>query len=365
LSRKLLISCSNLNPARLEEKMAIDRRTFFDGVRPLFGGLSQSQVDGMNAILDAWERQTPTDDIRWLAYMLATAFHETGRTMQPVREAYWLSEDWRRRHLRYYPYYGRGYVQLTWEANYRRAGAYVGVDLVRNPDSAMNPAFAAVIMSVGMREGWFRGDAHGRQTLSRYFNRTVNDAVGAREIINGREWKTIHGRRVLLATVIAQYHDTFLRALAGSHALSHEMVTAAAITESAFVDAPAFSGSPSYGTADLPFAEALPPLTAEAASSELYRSEPEAGSIIDHTVSIVTAYVGGNAIQPGQVPDFIAAVHAALQGLTAAPTDYSPKDWTLTEPADGEAVAEGDTPYTAAGDERRGKARGTRGEGRA
>ena len=39
-----------------------------------------------------------------LAYLLATAFWETARTMQPVDEAFWLSEAWRKKNLRY----GRG-----------------------------------------------------------------------------------------------------------------------------------------------------------------------------------------------------------------------------------------------------------------
>src|ERR1044071_1113225 len=109
----------------------MNREAFFAAVRhaPFDGRLSQLQVDGMNAILDAWEqrfsqssssavgRPPPgTGDRRWLAYMLATTFHETARTMQPIREF------GRGRGTRYgTTYYGRGFVQLTWEANYRKA----------------------------------------------------------------------------------------------------------------------------------------------------------------------------------------------------------------------------------------------------
>src|SRR6478672_9791300 len=132
--------------------MAIDRQHFFQGARALFGGrYKQSQVDGLNAILDHWDEAAPDADRRWLAYMLATAFHETAREMQPVREAFWLPEEWRRRNLRYYPYYGRGFVQLTWQDNYARAGAFVGADLVSRPDLALRLDFAAAIMRVGMR----------------------------------------------------------------------------------------------------------------------------------------------------------------------------------------------------------------------
>lgn len=35
--------------------------------------------------------------VKHTAYVLATAKWETNHTMKPVREAYWLSEDWRRK----------------------------------------------------------------------------------------------------------------------------------------------------------------------------------------------------------------------------------------------------------------------------
>ncbi|MCK9378318.1 MAG: TIGR02594 family protein, partial [Syntrophobacterales bacterium] len=68
------------------------------------------------------------------AYVLATTEWETGHTFKPVREAYWHDEEWRRRNLsRYYPYYGRGYVQLTWEDNYRKYAEILSIDLVNDP----------------------------------------------------------------------------------------------------------------------------------------------------------------------------------------------------------------------------------------
>lgn len=45
----------------------------------------------MNAILSEWEARGLLDK-RWLAYMLATAFHETGSRMQPVRETFASSD---------------------------------------------------------------------------------------------------------------------------------------------------------------------------------------------------------------------------------------------------------------------------------
>jgi predicted chitinase len=37
------------------------------------------------------------------------------------------------RSKRYYPYYGRGYIQLTWQDNYRAAGDALGVNLINTP----------------------------------------------------------------------------------------------------------------------------------------------------------------------------------------------------------------------------------------
>jgi hypothetical protein len=74
--------------------MPINRQFFFDQTRiTLFdGSLKAPQVEGLTAIPDKWEAESPNDDDRWLAYMLGTAHHETGRTMQPVRETFASSD---------------------------------------------------------------------------------------------------------------------------------------------------------------------------------------------------------------------------------------------------------------------------------
>lgn len=117
-----------------------------------------------------------------LAYVLATAFWETARTMKPVREAFWLSESWRRKNLRYYPWYGRGFVQITWERNYIRAGKELGLDLTTDPDKVMEPVVSAKILVHGSAKGWFTG-----KKLSDYITLSKSDFVGARRIINGTD----------------------------------------------------------------------------------------------------------------------------------------------------------------------------------
>jgi putative chitinase len=177
----------------------INRKLLFDAVRgPLFGGaLRPLQTAGLTAMLDRWEALPEPRDDRRLAYMLATAHHETGRTMQPIRErggAAYLSRMYdiagerpalARRMGNTRPgdgvrYCGRGYVQLTWRSNYRKAGEKLGRDLEQQPDLAMDAAVAADIMFAGMAEGWFTG-----KRLADFFSQTREDWRGARRIING------------------------------------------------------------------------------------------------------------------------------------------------------------------------------------
>lgn len=168
----------------------LDRKAFYAVLRrqKMYGPkLEQSEVDGTEAVLDALDGLP----MSWVAYGLATAFWETARTMQPVEEAYWLSDAWRARNLRYYPWHGRGYVQLTWEDNYRRADDELGLGgtMLANPDRAKEPAIAAKIMRLGMVEGWFAGDRRGRHTFARHLPAsgpaTQRQFEMARRIING------------------------------------------------------------------------------------------------------------------------------------------------------------------------------------
>lgn len=106
---------------------------------------------------------------------------ETGKTFKPVREAFWKDEAWRRANLsRYYPYYGRGYVQLTWKANYEKYAELTGLDLVNSPDLAMDPQIALFILVHGFRTGAFTG-----KKITDYITAEEYDFVNARRCING------------------------------------------------------------------------------------------------------------------------------------------------------------------------------------
>jgi putative chitinase len=171
-------------------------QAFFDSLRESgFMGkvLKPDQISGLEAVLAA--AKAANWPLAFTAYALATACHETAYTMQPVREAFWLSENWRKSHLRYFPYYGRGYVQLTWKNNYDRADRELGLNgnLSKNLDLAMDPNVAAQIMVKGMQEGWFCGDKAGnRHTLARHVPAdgkaaSVEQFTSARRIINGTD----------------------------------------------------------------------------------------------------------------------------------------------------------------------------------
>lgn len=164
---------------------------FYDHIRgdagELFPTMDTSQFDGIQMSLECAGGVLP---LPWCAYMLATEYHETAKKMQAVREGLNVSDSWRRKNLRYYPWYGRGEVQLTWKKNYEfatkrlRELGHEEVDLVANPDQALEPKISTLIMLNGMLEGWFTG-----KCLRDYIpnNPTREHYRNARRIINGTD----------------------------------------------------------------------------------------------------------------------------------------------------------------------------------
>ncbi|RMH87430.1 hypothetical protein EBB59_13010, partial [Lysobacter pythonis] len=120
-------------------------------------------------------------DPKQIAYMLATAQHETRNFTAP-------DEDFGRRQavkLGYRggeEYFGRGYVHLTHVDNYQKFDKLLGMngELVKNPQLAKDPETAAKILVLGMRNGLFTG-----RSLDRYINDESQDLYNARRIVNG------------------------------------------------------------------------------------------------------------------------------------------------------------------------------------
>lgn len=197
----------------------MNRATFFSSVRKSVfnGSLSQSQVTGLEAILDASAKLGVTD-IRMIAYAMATPMIETGGTYEPITENLNYSVEalrskfgsrissadaakygrtamqkanqeaianliyggsWGKENLGNtqpgdgYRFIGRGLVQLTGRRNYAK------FDLDDSPEDAVHVETAAEIMVEGMRDGLFTG-----KKFSDYFG-TNAQWVQARRMVNG------------------------------------------------------------------------------------------------------------------------------------------------------------------------------------
>lgn len=209
----------------------MDRAKFFASARArasgIFGtSLSAAQVQGVEAILDEGQRRGAK--VQELAYILATAYHETGAKMQPVSENLnysaaglrgtfpkYFSEADARVYARQpqrianrayanrigngneasgdgWRFRGRGLVQITGRANYRTYG------IESAPDKALQPATSTRIIFDGMLNGQFTG-----KKLSDYIANGKADYYGARRIVNGTD----------KAAQIAVYAKAFEKAL--------------------------------------------------------------------------------------------------------------------------------------------------------
>ena len=192
----------------------------FDILRNNLGRLSQSQVDEINFLVDEMDKDKSISYPQ-AAYILATVWHETATKMLPIEEygrgknrtygtwyknskgelysfkngskttAYLFAEQ---PHL----YFGRGYVQLTWFDNFKKASEKLKHDFLNNPDDVMRIEHATNILLLGMKEGWFTG-----RKLSDYINQSKKDYLNARRIINSMD----------KASLIAGYAETFEKAL--------------------------------------------------------------------------------------------------------------------------------------------------------
>lgn len=201
---------------------------FFNAIRPMFGTITADQVRGIEGIIEAF-KEVGDGDQDTLAYALATAFHETGKRMVPVREGFTSTDDGARRAVlrlaekrgpnsavaKYakvvgaygHVYYGRGHVQLTWLDNYRKSSADAGVDLVANPDAMLDPKISARVLIRGLMDGRWNGRGNG---IGFYEGEdgflSDEEALEARRTVNGTD----------KSLLIAGYHRKFYNALTQS-----------------------------------------------------------------------------------------------------------------------------------------------------
>jgi hypothetical protein len=206
-----------------------EAKFFAEVRRTLFGGkLNQSQIDGMKGLLVAFDAVGDRDQDT-LAYGLATAFHETGRRMVPVREGFAKTDAGARKAVAAlarkrgldsavaeyakptgphgHVYYGRGHVQLTWLENYQRASADAGVDLVANPDAMLDPVISARVLFRGLIDGRWNGRGKG---LAHYEG--DDDFLDDAEAAEARRTVNVQDKAALIAGYHRAFHDALTAA---------------------------------------------------------------------------------------------------------------------------------------------------------
>jgi hypothetical protein len=148
---------------------------------------------GLRNLMDQIIADPEVTDLRWVAYMLATVKHECANTWLPIEEngkgaakeyktvvSVKIDDKTTVKNV----YYGRGYVQLTWDHRYKALDKALGLEgdksLYLHPENALDADVAYKIMSHGMRHGTFTG-----VRLSQLISGGRVGYLHARRIING------------------------------------------------------------------------------------------------------------------------------------------------------------------------------------
>lgn len=145
--------------------------------------LDFEQTNNVKLITRQYMNQAKIFNIDHLSYILATTYHES--KFKPIKEkrAYPSQKEVYEDQNEYWytGYYGRGFVQLTWEDNYTTYSNITGLDLVGNPDLVLDPDISSFILVHGMLNGSFTNKSL----------HTYTDNMGQLNFINAR--RTILG----------------------------------------------------------------------------------------------------------------------------------------------------------------------------
>ncbi len=195
--------------------MNINKIKFLEGYQKQFGNAILPRQENVWRVVN---RATSVATIPQLAYILATAHHETGETFKPIVES--LTYTTARRLMQVWPsrfkniefakqytnnpvklgayvyngrlgnrtgtddgynYRGRGLSQLTGRENYIKWGKLLGRgdDFVNDPDLLCDKDVSVEILVRGLLEGQYSGVA-----LKKYINENETNYVQARRCVN-------------------------------------------------------------------------------------------------------------------------------------------------------------------------------------
>ncbi len=155
-----------------------------------------NSINGLFQVFNEYNNEGGTN-VLYVAYMLATSYHETAYTMQAIKEygsyKYLSKYDTGRlaKALGNTPeadgdgvlYAGRGHVMITGLDNYKKFTKLLGIDLVKSPDLALDPVVSAKILTIGSLRGVFT-----TKKLSDYIRTgSLLDFTRARAVINGSD----------------------------------------------------------------------------------------------------------------------------------------------------------------------------------
>lgn len=182
--------------------MMVNKVNFYAAIRAngLFKTLTDKQVKSIDSILFECEKQGVTD-LRQVAYILATPYHECYNPKHPETRLTPIIEFGGEVYLKskkYYPYVARGFSGLTWDYNYKKEGTRLGLDLLNKPDLILDVPVAANSHVYCMVHGSYTG-----KKLSDYINDQKCDFLNSRRIINGTD----------KAELIMSYAQKFLTCL--------------------------------------------------------------------------------------------------------------------------------------------------------
>ena len=209
LIENFVCGCNCVNIDQLLSEYEHQHVDFEPGTLPLDETSKENLKNLLYGLLDYYKNNNKDCNIYHIAYILATARLETKKYnrekklmvyFEPVTEAGSLdyfnkydpvladTEYHKKRAIQNgntsqgdgYKYRGRGYVQITWKNNYEKLSRALNIDIVNQPDRALDPKIAAATAIYGMETGLFTG-----KKLSDYISESHQDYYNARKIING------------------------------------------------------------------------------------------------------------------------------------------------------------------------------------